>query len=618
MVRFLYVCLLMAVLSLHDLYASATADAVLISNHTVVTLKGRTLTTEVSNVIQINNRKGEKYATVAVPYSKLIKVSELKAHITDSNGTLIGKLKPSAIKKKSLLTNEAFFQDAMELEFTLSSHRYPFILHYSYENQQTDFMYLARWIPVLDTDIETRSAQLTLHVPVGSELRYVMNEMDQPVINTKDGVRSYSWSTRYHGELKSELYSPPLISFVPELRVVPLGFNYSTPGSFQSWQTYGTWQYNVNNKLQKLPDTEIQTIQSLINGVKDSLEMVRVLYHYLQDHTRYVNISIENGGLIPIEAQLVAINKYGDCKALTNYMMAMLRVIGIRSHFTDVYAGSPANQIIDTLPAQQFNHVMLAVPLRGDTLWLDCTSKGPFNYAGTFIQNRRALLIDKIESKLVKIPSLELSDVHSSRSIHIHCDSTSINRLELSCIFRGGDYETLNSIERQLSVTNKNEVIHHYYGVKNSLSDNFKTGILHRDSAVATLNFTATSTHYVKKIANEWHISPIPFTIPLFRKPGFRQLPVQIDFPICVTDTQTFEIPGLHDFQKEGNDFELSSNVGRYFRKSVYHSPGKLVIYKHFELYSGSYSLQQYPELYEFIRRATEADNVLLILKANG
>jgi hypothetical protein len=617
MVRFLYVCLLIVTFSLHTFNASA-ADAVLLRNHTVVSLKGRTLTTEVSNVMQINNRKGEKFATIAVPYSKMIKVSELKAHITDLDGNIIGKLKPSAIRKKSLLTNEAFFQDAMELEFTLTSHRYPYLIHYSYVNQQTDFMYLARWIPVLDTDIETRSAQLILHVPVGCELRYFMNKMELPDVKIQDGVRSYTWRTSYNGELKSELYSPPLISFVPELRVVPLSFNYSTTGSFQSWKSYGSWQFNVNNKLQKLPDTEIQTIQSMIKGVTDSMEMVRVLYHYLQDRTRYVNISIENGGLIPVEAQLVALNKYGDCKGLTNYMMALLRTVGIRSHYTDVYAGSPINYIVDTLPAQQFNHVILAVPLRGDTLWLDCTSKGPFNYAGTFIQNRTALLIDKEESKLVTIPPLALSDVQSSRTISIRCDSNTINRLELRCIFRGDDFESVNSIDRRLSVTEKNQVLHHYFGVKNSVSENFQIGFIHRDSMHATLNFSATSNHYSKKFAGEWHISPVPFSIPQFRNPGFRQLPVQIDYPICVTDTQTFEVPGVHDFNSAHTDVELVSKVGRYFRKSVLQSPGKLVIYKHFELYSGRYSLQQYPEFYDFIRRATEADTILLVLKVNG
>ncbi|MCE1156284.1 MAG: DUF3857 domain-containing protein, partial [Bacteroidales bacterium] len=164
--REMVVCLLLLAGSLHSLFAQAAADAVLLSHRTVVTLKGRTLRTEVGNRIQINNRKGDKYATVAVPFSKILKVSDLQAHITDSDGNVVAKLKPSAIRKRSLMTDEAFFQDAMELEFSLTSPRYPYVLHYSYVSQQTDFMHLTRWIPVLDTGIETRSAQLSLQVPV--------------------------------------------------------------------------------------------------------------------------------------------------------------------------------------------------------------------------------------------------------------------------------------------------------------------------------------------------------------------------------------------------------------------------------------------------------------------
>lgn len=616
--REMVVCLLLLAGSLHSLFAQAAADAVLLSHRTVVTLKGRTLRTEVGNRIQINNRKGDKYATVAVPFSKILKVSDLQAHITDSDGNVVAKLKPSAIRKRSLLTDEAFFQDAMELEFSLTSPRYPYVLHYSYVSQQTDFMHLTRWIPVLDTGIETRSAQLSLQVPVDCKLRYAMNQIGPPDIDEQEGIRTYTWNTRFNGEVEGELYSPPLISFVPGLWVVPLRFNYTSPGSFHSWKSYGSWQYAVNDKLQQLPAAEIQTVRSLVSGITDTLEMVRAVYHYLQDHTRYVNISIENGGLIPVAAHRVAINKYGDCKGLSNYMMALLRAVGIRSHYADVHAGNPINYINDTLPAQQFNHVILAVPLSGDTLWLDCTSKGPFNYAGTFIQHRPALLIDKEESKLVTIPALTKADVHSARTITIGCDTNTVNRLEVDCRYRGADFETISSIDRNVPVADKARVLHDYFGVKSSVSENFQVGFSHRDSAFATLKFTARSRQYIKKVAGEWHISSIPFAIPPFRKPSSRQLPVQIDVPLCFTDTQIFEIPGVVSPVKDAiADIEFTSHAGNYCRKTVVDSSGKLLIYKKFELNAGFYSQQQYPGLYDFIRRVTEAENTLLVLSAN-
>lgn len=44
------------------------------------------------------------------------------------------------------------------------------------------------------------------------------------------------------------------------------------------------------------------------------------------------------GGFQPFEADFVDRVKYGDCKALTNYTMALLKATGINSFYTVVGA----------------------------------------------------------------------------------------------------------------------------------------------------------------------------------------------------------------------------------------------------------------------------------------
>lgn len=112
-------------------------------------------------------------------------------------------------------------------------------------------------------------------------------------------------------------------------------------------------------------------------------EKIDTLYKYLQRNYRYVSVQLGIGGRMPKSATEVYENKFGECKRLSNLMKAMLKEAGITAQYSKVRVGREEDDIMVDFPAQQFNHIILRVPLSEEVLWLECTSKYlPTGYLG--------------------------------------------------------------------------------------------------------------------------------------------------------------------------------------------------------------------------------------------
>ena len=502
-------------------------------------------------------------------------------------------------------------------KFTLKHNIYPYSIIYSYQVQQREFIYLDYWLPIIDIKVPTLKAVLNVEIPKDYEISYKSQYIDSFRMDPAEGIKKYTWETSYKNIITPEVFSPPAGNFLPTVEIVAREFNYDITGSFDSWQTFGNWQYNLIQELSYLPLSEKNKISEVTRNATSKKEKIRKLYHYLQDATRYINISIETGGLKPYPASYVAENKYGDCKALTNYFKSVLNIAGIRSYYTIVYAGSPIKKINKGFPSLQFNHVILCVPLQKDTLWLDCTSNGPFNYLGTFTQNRNAFIIKKDSSYFTRTPSMTKEEVLETRTVTLKPDNQNEAIVNFKNSYRGKNFDDLFYISRNYSESVKSQIIRNNFIEKGFNIVDYKLMHPGRDSSIIYLSYSARTNKIYKQYGNEILIALMPFTFPDFEMPDIRKLPVQLDYPIYKIDTLEYITPENYTISSLPENQSIQNEFGHYSIEFI-PEKNKVKIIKKFLLNSGNFSDEKYRSFYAFLKNVEGIENNTYMITTNN
>ena len=452
---------------------------------------------------------------------------------------------------------------------------------------------------------------MKLSVPLNYIISYTNQYIRDPIIDTLDKVINFEWQANYTHILKPEILSPPLFTLLPSVVIIPQDCNFEIRGSFKDWNSYGNWEFGLLQGLDDLPETEKSKIRTLIKDAKEDKDKIKILYHYLQDETRYINITIETGGLKPYPAAYVANNKYGDCKALTNYFKSVLAYIGIESYYTNVYAGGTIKKINKDFPSQQFNHVILYIPMKENDIWLDCTSDGAFNYLGTFSQNRDAFIIDEDNSHFLKTPALNPSDVLDSRNIEIKYTPQKAV-LRYKNIYQSGMYENLLNFIKNFNESEKTMLFRNHFIDDGFDLTNYMFSIQDRDSVRIDLIYEASSQNIYKHYGNDILINNVPFSLPHFEKLEDRKLPVQIDYPIYNIDTLIYDIPIGYVVTNHIYNNSISNKYGQY-RYDVSEYQGKLRVIKSLLINPGYYLISEYEDFFNFYKQINEEENKTLL-----
>lgn len=266
-----------------------------------------------------------------------------------------------------------------------------------------------------------------VEVPMDLGVRYkLLNTNKKPVIVKNGNRETYRWEVNNLPALKIEKHSGPQEAYLPIVLLAPNKFQLDEyDGDMTSWKNYGLWFNELYAKVSGLPEEKKQFYREMVQGAKTVSEKAAILYNYMQKNMRYVSIQLGIGGLRPFPAAFVEEKKYGDCKALSNYLKSTLDAVGIKSNLVIIYRDYEPKPIDEKFPMNDFNHVILCIPHGKDSTWLECTSTTlPFAELDETTLNRKGVMITESGGVLVSTPPSKFeANIESIRTvIDVHED----------------------------------------------------------------------------------------------------------------------------------------------------------------------------------------------------
>ncbi len=238
-------------------------------------------------------------------------------------------------------------------------------------------------------DLIVLDDQLEVNVPLDGKVSLKTEKGFEPVIKELDQRRIYTWK---HANLKRETKEEKEAREKKERQQEEEPKPQIQMTTFQSWDDVGRW-YSALERDRIVPDEKIRAkTAELIRGRNTDKEKVEALYQFVAQDFRYVSLSLGQGRYQPHAAADVLANQYGDCKDKHTLLAAMLNAAGLRAYPALM---NSSRKVDANMPSPgQFDHVISAVPLGNETIWLDTTMEiAPFGLLAPPLRDKQALVI---------------------------------------------------------------------------------------------------------------------------------------------------------------------------------------------------------------------------------
>lgn len=564
--------------------------------------------------VTILDEHAASLGTFSCSCSSTSKLGSFKGTVTDASGRVLRKLKESELQRTEYSPYLAIDEHILYLEYTPPV--YPVTVTYEWTiDSRNDLIEFPRFCPQSDYDIGVKKASYRLKAPKSMTVRHALQNISESVTVSDDGKYSQIITLELSDlpPLKQEPYTRPLRERMPIAYFAPEEFTYfGTQGNLRDWTTYGQWEYGLICGSESLPDAVCQEIHQLTDGLPASREKVAALYERLAKTTRYVAILLGIGGQRPASAASVCKSGFGDCKGLSNYMRAMLKEVGIPSNYTTI---STTNRrlLADFASAGQMNHVILQVPLPGDTLWLECTNPQlPMGYVHEDIAGHDAIEVSERGGRLVRLPVYADSANLQRSTVHLALEANGTADITFSQTSTNRQYESMIPL-LNMDDQDRHKALQRIMHVPQAEIGQVSVS---EEGASITLDAAVRSRQYANVTGQRLFVpvSPIHHGYSVPRLSVDRQEDIWIDLGYQDEDDITIAIPDGYEIEARPKDVLLVEPFGTFV--STLSVDGGTIRIKNLLLrHSGTFDKALYPRLADFMKAVSAAYGQKIVLK---
>jgi len=601
------------------------ASAVVRNNEVSVEVKDYDNTLyHIKTAVTILNKNGNDIADIVVWHNKSRVIKSIKGLVYNQFGKQVNKFSESDFEDVNAQDGFSLFQDLKVKHYNPAVTDYPYTIVYEYEVKSKQSLNFSDWEPNSTTGQAVEKSSYTFSCKPDFNIRYKEINMPVKVVTgiNKDGYKTYTWRVNNLKAVKDEPYSPNEDKYLSSVKIAPEKFSYEgITGSFNNWKEMGKWIYDklLASRLQ-VPTTTAAYMKQLTDGITDPKLKAKKIYEYMQGKTHYISVQVGIGGYQPFLAADVDQQNYGDCKALVNYTQALLKTVNIDSYYCIVEAGSrKQSPLNDFASMNQFDHVILCLPFKNDTTFLECTSqKIPFGFLSDFTDDRTVLACTPEGGKLLHTPKYTAPNNLQQRKATFVLDVQGNLSGQMQTIFKGTQYDNREGvIEEAPKERIKN--LQKEYAINNMDIEkvDFKQDKSLQPVTTETIKLTAGEYGSVNdgRITFLANATNRTHTVP--REVRNRRHEVYINRGYTDEDEIIYTLPANYHVDLRPADVSISKPFGKF--SAIISVKGNELVYKRrVQLIDGTYSKDIYQDLIDFYQAIVESDdNNITLAKSN-
>ena len=569
-------------------------------------------------VVTVLTKAGDNYVGAQANYDANTKIDLFEATLYDANGKEIKKFKTKDFGDQSYVTGGQMYTDDRIKYLNYTPTNYPYTIHYKIVTTNKNTLWIPRWSPIRAANLSIEKSSYQFVNKTSSTIRLKEDNFKGFDIAKTGDNNNLSYSLNNVLAFNEEDQMVGSQKIFPRAILASNQINIDgVKGNFDNWNDYGKWTFDnlIRSKLDFTPSQKL-TFQNMVKDAKSDEEKVQILYKHLQNKVRYIGVQLGIGGLSPFPNSYVESKSYGDCKALSNYMIGMLDAVNIKSYHTILFAGNPID-IDEQMMYQQGNHMIVYIPLNGKDIWLEATSQtAPYNYLGDFAGNRKVLIVDEKGGKIIPSQQFKTED----NQLFVNGNATLLADGTLNFDFsetsKGLIYENFarfNQLsEKELDVRLKNR-FSYLQGIS------FKKKEFNNDwkNAVFTSNFEFSAPNYAKIQGNNiiLNIIPVNKEETSVKKMKDRKFDFNIETGYVDEVFYTLTLPSGYKLPQKFDAITVKSAFGEYQLEINPKENNTFEIKRIYKQFSGTFSKEKYNEYVEFRRQISGYDNTKLLLE---